>query len=524
MATAAGSIGRSIRGIDEALTSTFDRGFAPALNPWRHLGALAFLFLALSVVTGVIAYALYDTSVAGAYQSGLRLQDDLWLFGRLLRGLHRYGADAFLVVSILHLVREAARGHFRTVRWYSWLTGLPLLWMIWMAGLAGFWLLWDQRAIYSLEATAQWLQALPMMTDELARNFLTAQAMNDRFFSLILFIHIGVPLLLLAGVWIHVQRVAMPRIWPPRLLTLGSLAMLSLLSLLVPVRSLGPANMARIPAELSLDWFYLFIHPLMSAISPGGLWLLVLGLTLVLAALCLLREPKNRRLAAAKVDLANCNGCSRCAADCPFGAISMVSRTDESRHLLQPLVNNDLCVSCGICVGSCPSATPFRRIQDIVSGIELPDAPLVDLRRELQQKMAALTGPKPVVVFVCRQAGCATSALADAQTTVLEVECAAMLPPTFLEYATRRGASGVVVTGCREADCEYRLGDSWMMQRMAREREPRLRAAAARDRMVVVWPGSSVAAVSAALAQLRTRLTMTVADPSATHTTQTSDE
>ncbi|MBE2263240.1 MAG: cytochrome b N-terminal domain-containing protein [Burkholderiaceae bacterium] len=482
-------MGRTVRSIDESISAFFDLAFAPSRNPWRHLGGLAFLFLIVVVATGTIAYTFYDTSVAGAYESGKRLEDAPWYTGRLLRGLHRYGADAFLVVSVLHLIREAARGHFRRVRWYSWLTGVPLLWLTGVAGIAGFWLLWDERAIYSLAATAQWLEALPIAAEELSRNVLTAQALNDRFFSLIMFIHIGVPLILLAGVWIHVQRIALARLWPPASLTVGSLLMLSLLSLLVPAQSLGPADAGNVSATLSLDWFFMWLHPVMERVTPAGLWALTLGLTLVLSALPLIPVRRIDVRSAAKVDLGNCNGCSRCAADCPFGAIDMVPRTDRSRHARQPVVNAEQCAACGICVGSCPSATPFRSIEAIVSGIEMPDTPLAELRRELQQKLAAIDGARPVVVFACRQAG-EFEALADGQTAVIAVECAAMVPPSFLEYATRHGAAGVMLTGCRETDCEYRLGDRWVRQRLAGEREPRLRAAAPRERLAVLWCGN----------------------------------
>ena len=58
--------------------------------------------------------------------------------------------------------------------------------------------------------------------------------------------------------------------------------------------------------------------------------------------------------------------------------------------------------------------------------------------------------------------------------------------PPFTEYAVRLGAEGVVITGCRESDCEFRLGDRWLQDRFAGTREPRLRAAAPRDRIAVV--------------------------------------
>jgi len=283
---------RVLRGTDEFLTLGFDRAFPTAANPWRHLGALAFLCLAIAIATGTIAYALYDTSVSGAYESGRRLQQDPLLLGRLLRGLHRYSADACLLLTVLHLLREAVHGHFLGVRRLSWLTGIPMAWLLWVAGLTGLWLLWDARALYSIAATAEWLQALPLAAELLARDFLTQGALSDRFFSLIMFIHIGVPLLLLGTMWVHVQRMAHARIWPPRTLIFGSLAMFALLALAVPAESLGPARPGHVAATLSLDWFFLFPHPLADASSAQTVWLLAAALTLALALLPLAPAPQ----------------------------------------------------------------------------------------------------------------------------------------------------------------------------------------------------------------------------------------
>ena len=512
----------ALRIADEKLTGSFDQAFVPANNPWRHLGALAFLCLVILVASGIIAYVLYDTSVSGAYNSGLRLQNDPLLLGRLLRGLHRYAADAFMLLTVLHLVREAMRGHFRGVRWFSWLTGIPLLWMLWIAGITGLWLLWDERALFSVTATAEWLQALPLATDLLARNFLTPGALNDRFISLIMFVHIGVPLSLLAAVWVHLQRVSLPRIWPPRALTSGSLIMLTVLALSLPAESLGPANTGRVAARLSLDWFYLFPHPLVDSLSAQSVWLLAAVLTATLAILPWIRSPgKAARLLSrvARVDLANCNGCSRCAADCPFGAVVMITRSDDRHHPRQASVMEGLCAACGICVGACPSSTPFRRIDDIVSGIEMPDAPIAVLRRELQEKLGRLSGSEKIVVFACRSAANFAS-LADASTAVINLECAGMLPPSFVDYATRIGATGAVIAGCREADCEFRLGDRWVRQRVAGSREPAVRAATRRDRIAVVWSGREIDRVRAAIATLRMGVR---ANPVNTITTNTTE-
>lgn len=54
------------------------------------------------------------------------------------------------------------------------------------------------------------------------------------------------------------------------------------------------------------------------------------------------------------VQLANsldCTGCSACANICSHNAITMVA---DEEGFLQPLINRELCVECGLCVKSCP--------------------------------------------------------------------------------------------------------------------------------------------------------------------------
>jgi coenzyme F420-reducing hydrogenase delta subunit len=93
-----------------------------------------------------------------------------------------------------------------------------------------------------------------------------------------------------------------------------------------------------------------------------------------------------------------------------------------------------------------------------------------------------------LVVFGCDCAPDVT-ALAAPDTAVISLLCTAMLPPSFVEYALRSGADGVLITGCRDGDCQYRLGSRWTEDRLAGEREPHLRAQVPRERVRVAWAG-----------------------------------
>lgn len=448
-----------------ALDHGFDAAFGAAGNPLKQLGALAFLLLWLLALSGVILYAVLDTSAAGAYASIEALSQDRFSVGSALRGLHRYGADAFVLVMLLHLVRECMLRHERGFRRYAWTTGVVLLPLAYASAIGGFWLHWDRLGQYSAQATAEWLDALPFLASPLARNFLDG-AVSDRLFSLFVFVHLGLPLLLVFVAWAHVQRLARPAVFPRRALAAGTLLALLALAFALPVQGQGAAELGSAPQRLALDWLLLFVHPLADVTSAEATWFLLAAALAGLLVLPLLspRQP----VPVARVDADNCNGCGRCVQDCPFAAITLVPHP-RGRGVELAQVQASLCASCGICAGACPSSTPFRKRERLVTGIDLPQAPVDALRHRLQEGLAA---GRTQVVF-----GCAHGAALPQGRHVLALPlpCIAQLPPSFVEYAVRAGARDVVVAGCREGGCEFRLGPQWMDQRLRGAREPHLR-------------------------------------------------
>ena len=486
------------------LEQAFDRVFGAPLNPLRHLGSLGFLLFWVLAVSGIYVYALFDTSVQGAYRSIDQLSRGPWYEGGLLRSVHRYAADGFVLVMLAHLLREGLAGRYQGFRRVPWLTGVPLLLLAFTSAIGGFWLCWDQLGQFSALATAEWLDRLPLFASPLTRNFLTASAVSDRLFSLLVFVHIGVPLLLIFGLWFHIQRIARAAVFPPRPLAAATVLMLCLLALAVPVRSHAPADMAIVPAQLQIDWLLLFVHPLTYATSGEAVWALLGASLLVLLGLPFLPQPAP--LPVAVVDPQNCNGCRRCFDDCPYQAVTMVEHPMRAgRQLAQ--VNADLCASCGICAGACPSATPFRGAAALVSGIDMPTLTVDALRRQLRDGLAALTGSAPkIVAFGCRQ-GADVHRLASTDVLSLSLLCTGQLPPSFIEYALRDGADGVLIGACAPGGCEFRLGSRWTAERMAGTREPHLRDSVPRERVALAWADAGEdAALADALAALRRRL------------------
>ena len=482
-----------------SLEHGYDAAFGAA-NPWRHLGSLAVLFFCIVVLTGVYLYILIDTSVLGAYRSIASLNRDARSFGGLMQSLHRYASDAFLLLTLLHLGREFLLGRYSHFRAFAWLTGVPLLGFAIVSGIGGFWLKWDQLAHVSAVATAEWLDALNLFAMPITRNFLTAADVNDRLFSLFVFVHIGVPLLLIFGLWFHVQRLSLAEVFPPRSLGIGTCATLLLLALIAPVGADAAADLSRLPAALALDWFYLWPHALMYASTASALWALAAMVGLALFLIPFLTREKLAAVAEVQPD--NCNGCRRCVEDCPYAAIVMVPHPTAKTALAKVLP--DLCARCGICAGACPAASPFRA-SGFVTGIDMPTTPLSALHDRLEISLGEI-GTGGIIVFGCDQ-GAATAHLAGPQVATFSLSCVGMLPPSFVEFALRGGAAGVLVAACRPGGCTYRLGDRWTEERLTGVREPRLRASVDPTRLHLARADRGEEdGLSAALADFRRKL------------------
>ncbi|MGF1640970.1 MAG: cytochrome b N-terminal domain-containing protein [Rhodospirillales bacterium] len=462
-----------------------DKSFGTAWNPMKSLGALGFYFFWIVAVSGIYVYIFYDTGVTAAYLSVEYITHRQWWLAGIMRSLHRYASDGLVLIIVLHLLREFAFDRYRGARWFSWVTGVPVIGLTFIAGISGYWMVWDSLAQYVAEATAEWLDWLPIFGAPVARNFLAPSYIDNRFFTLMLFIHIAVPLIMLFLMWFHMQRVAKPRMNPPRGLAIGTLVSLTILSLVVPVTSQGPANLAAVASPVRLDWYYLWIYPLIDLLGPGTVWLWAFVGTFVLFAMPWL--PPRREKAIAVVDLDNCNGCTRCAADCPYGAITMGRRTDDKPFDREAVVDPALCVSCGICVGSCPTSTPFRRAAALIPGIDLGWYRLAEVRGRTHQAAAGLSGEKRVLIFGCSHAIDVDALRSDSIGTV-SVPCTGMVPPSFIDYVlSRRLAEGVVITGCQPGQCSYRLGPQWTEGRLDGERDPRLRERVPRERIARLW-------------------------------------
>jgi ferredoxin len=471
------SLDTAARRILVRLDTAMNRLYGWRGNPIYQSGALTVALLLLLIATGI--YLLLFYRVGSPYESVGRITDQVWL-GRWIRGLHRYASDAAVVAAALHAFRLYAQGRRWGPRTLAWVSGVALFGLILLCGWTGYVMVWDTFGQVLAVEGARFLDLLPLFSEPIGRAFTGERALGGAFFFLNLFLHIALPIGLGIVIWLHLSRVARPVLLPPRPLMWAVFTLLTAAAVLWPVRMAPEATPFARPERAPLDLFYAFWLPLTEGRPAWLVWLigsvLVLGVVLV---------PRWSRPAASRqpppsvVDERLCTGCRQCGLDCPYEAIEMRPRSDGRADVVAR-VTPDLCVSCGICAGSCAPmgvGPPGRTGRD-------------QLLRVRDFVAARRPGPGDVVVVACtRGAGGIAEEDAAEGNPVYPVQCAGNLHTSIIEYLVRAGAGGVLVAACPPRDCWNREGPRWLAERVYHDREAELKERVDRRRVRTAHAG-----------------------------------
>ncbi len=316
-------------------------------NPLYHLGTLTIFMLIVLIATGVYLTIIYRPGMDVAYATIDKI-DSNW-FGSLMRSVHRYASDAMILLTILHLIKMFVADRFWGQRWLAWTSGWIMLAMIWLVGTMGYWLIWDERAQWMTEYMMQTLAGTSgltyVATDIASRTFSN--------FVIILFLHVFFPIIGFLGIYIHGLRLSRARWWSPRWVSIQALAGLIVLSLIKPVQSFAPADLSTLVKSVPTDTLFLGLLPMIDVMGNvifWGLMVLVCGSLFLLPWLASGRDD-----GPALVTDPKCTGCVLCYAECPYDAIRMAPRTDDSGYQKLAIINTVQCTACGICVGACPT-------------------------------------------------------------------------------------------------------------------------------------------------------------------------
>ena len=487
---------RTLAVLDAAAT----RLFGWSRNPLHQSGTVAVAMLVVLMVTGVYLVLFYRLGAPA--ESVARLAADPWL-GRWIRTLHRYATDVFILAALLHMLRMFAQARSWGPRTLAWVSGLVLFGTGVVCAWTGFVMAWDTFGERLAREGGRLLDVVPIFSEPLSRIFAGDGPVPSAFFFVNLFVHIGLPLVIGAMLWLHVSHLARPVLLPPRVISWTLVTALTLASVVMPAALGESASAFRLapttPTDLVVAWWL----PISERLAPGAVWALLF--LLALALLLVPRAVRRRRegsWAPSVVDPRLCTGCNQCPQDCPWEAITMVKRTDD-RPTLVALVDPARCVSCGICAGSCapmgvgpPGRTGRDQLQTLRNAVMLQPAP---------------HAPLPIVAICCQQAPAAHAEMLRARGARIHlVSCIGNLHTSVIERFVRDGAPGVFLGGCAPRDCVSREGPKWLHERVFNDREAELqpRVDRRRIRVATLAPGArgEVTAAFEAFAHELTRM------------------
>jgi ubiquinol-cytochrome c reductase cytochrome b subunit len=120
----------------------------PASSGWRHvLGSVAIFCFLVQAFTGILLAFNYAPTPGEAYNSLKYIVTEV-TGGRLIRGLHHWGASMMVVVVALHMAQVFLWGAYKKPREATWIAGVGLLLLTLGFGLTGYLLPWDNRAYW----------------------------------------------------------------------------------------------------------------------------------------------------------------------------------------------------------------------------------------------------------------------------------------------------------------------------------------------------------------------------------------
>jgi len=253
-------------------------------NPFYALGPIFYLVWVIVMLTGCVLIVWYVPSKAEAFNSIFDIQ---WKipFGGLMRGMHKYGADAMIIAATMRMYRMFINADYKPGKEFNIAIGLVTLLLCLYSGLTGYLLIWNQRAFWATKVFATfptYMDQFPIMGDfyqPLIKSFhmgwntaevllgggaAITQETITRFYS----IHLAFSLIPLIFVELYFYKNAkarMPISWTKRWIVI---MMVAVIAVILPAAQGRRSNPDVTPLPILSDWYFLGLYQMYKYLEP----------------------------------------------------------------------------------------------------------------------------------------------------------------------------------------------------------------------------------------------------------------
>jgi len=255
----------------------------PASSGWHQVfGSVAVFLFLVQAFTGILLAFNYAPTPGEAYNSMHYILTEVTT-GRLMHGLHHWGASMMIVVVVLHMVQVFLFGSYKKPREATWIAGVILLLLTLAYGLTGYLLPWDNKAYWGTVVVTQIAAGVPLVGPYLSRLLGSTGDVGVVTFARFYAVHVlllppATALLILAHIYLVRKHGVAPvpgdheqpaKKFYPRQAFLDTLAVFTAFSILftlavvahLPLERLAdPSDTAYIPRP---EWYYLFLFQML---------------------------------------------------------------------------------------------------------------------------------------------------------------------------------------------------------------------------------------------------------------------
>ena len=179
------------------------------LNYFWTTGGIAFTFLILQIVTGIVLAMHYVPAADQAFDSVEHIMRNV-NYGWLLRYMHANGASMFFVAVYLHIFRNLYDGSYKEPREILYLLGVIIFLLMMATAFMGYVLPWGQMSFWGATVITNLFSAIPLVGDTIVSFLWGGYSVGDptlnRFFSL----HYLLPFMIVGVVILHIWALHVP--------------------------------------------------------------------------------------------------------------------------------------------------------------------------------------------------------------------------------------------------------------------------------------------------------------------------